>query len=101
MRHLRLAIFDLRAICRAHQYFVPRIDTVVSPAIPALLSGSTPSSDEIPNAADSCSGQRRGAILVDKVTCVGSGCPLLNVAYPSINRTTCPMVIFPAGRARR
>jgi hypothetical protein len=64
------------------------LNNATVPSIPGLLAGSTPSADEIPNSPDGCSGQLRGAVLVDKIACSGSGCPLLNVHYPAINRAT-------------
>jgi hypothetical protein len=65
-----------------------------TPPIPALLAGSTTSSDEVPTKYADCGGDARGAILVDQITtaCQGNplpaGCRLLGIDFPSLNRTS-------------
>ncbi len=59
------------------------LNSLSSPNLAVLLAGSSGAADQVPATADQCT-QARGAVLVDTVTC--TNCPLLNVAYPSINR---------------
>jgi hypothetical protein len=67
---------------------------IPTPPIPALLAGSTTSSDEVPTKYADCGGDARGAILVDQITtaCQGNplpaGCRLLSIDFPSLNRTS-------------
>lgn len=56
--------------------------------IAALLSGFQHAADEVPNSTTTCSGERRGAILVN--TNAPHPQPLFKVSYPTITRADLP-----------